>query len=112
MPIGGLGGGGAGAIRSSTITTEIAYGGLGYNNGDTRSANSFNDILASTGANGGKSTGGGGGGGFDIDGDTSVNGTGGRGGSGIIIIKYYNLNSPHEGDRSKGYLSYHYNSNN
>lgn len=110
LPIGGLGGGGAGAIRSTTISLETATGGLGYNIGDSRSANSVNDILASTGGNGGKSTGGGGGGGFDIDGNSTVNGTGGRGGSGIIIIKYYNLNIPAEGDRSKGYLSYNYNS--
>ena len=108
LPIGGLGGG-AGAIRSATISLETATGGLGYNIGDSRSANSVNDILPSTGGNGGKSTGGGGGGGFDIDGNSTVNGTGGRGGSGIIIIKYYNLNIP-EGDRSKGYLSYNYNS--
>ncbi len=110
LPVGGLGGGGAGGIRSATISLETANGGIGYNNGESKTANSLNDILANTGGNGGKSTGGGGGGGFDIDGNNIVNGTGGHGGSGIIIIKYYNLNIPSEGNRSKGYLSYNYNS--
>ena len=110
LPSGGLGGGGAGAIRSTTTSLENAIGGIGYNNGQSRSANSISDILSNTGGNGGKSTGGGGGGGFDVDGNSEVNGTGGHGGSGIIIIKYYNLNIPAEGSRDKGYLAYNYNS--
>ena len=112
LPIGGNGGGGAGAIRSATISMETALGGDGYNNGESRNASSNPDILANSGGNGGKSTGGGGGGGFDIDENGYPNGIGGHGGSGIIIIKYYNINIPTEGNRLKGYLSYNYNSYN
>jgi len=113
LPIGGIGGGGSGAFkydnsRTNAPENEISDGGLGYNNGETISINVNDNLLFKKGGNGGMGTGGGGGGGFDTIYDDNISGSGGLGGSGIVIIKYYDINIPSEGNRSKGYLSYDY----
>lgn len=113
LPEGGLGGGGAGAFKYNDtldIENEIADGGIGFNNGDSIIVNRTDNLLFKTGGNGGKGTGGGGGGGFDINTDGIINGAGGHGGSGIIIIKYYDVIIPTVGNRLKGYLGYNFNS--
>lgn len=108
LPNGGVGGGGAGAIRSNTLQDEIAYGGdnayTGWENTNgmniTNNNTNTNDKIS--GGMGANNTGGGGGGG--------INNWGGNGGSGIVVIKYYNLNLPSVPNRTKGYLAYNYNS--
>jgi hypothetical protein len=114
LPSGGLGGGGSGAFKynnsvSNTLEYEKSEGGTGYNNGETIEVNITDNLLYKRGGNGGKGTGGGGGGGFDTIYDDNISGSGGIGGSGIVIIKYYDINIPDVGERSKGYLSYDYN---
>jgi hypothetical protein len=73
---GGIGGGGGGAINTTT-------GGAGLNNGQGGGGGAINNQSSTPGGHAGANTGGGGGGAAHW-----VNGTGGYGGSGIVVMSY------------------------
>jgi hypothetical protein len=74
---GGIGGGGGGAVGTTT-------GGVGINNGSPGGGGSINSWANTPGGNAGANTGGGGGGGSHYN----ANNKGGNGGSGIVVVRY------------------------
>jgi len=95
IPNGGEGGGGAGAFTSETIIESS--NGISYDTQTSKLANTN-----SNGMDGAHNSGGGGGG-------ATIHGTGGKGGSGVVIIKIKSNIKPLENKKKKAYVSYNFN---